>query len=457
MEQRLPRTIEMQPELLGHHYTEACLAEQAIPYWKRAGEIAVRRSANREAAGHFAKGLKLLESLPETPELIQHELDLQTALGTELMATKGYGVPEVKQAFDRAWELCQKIPETPQLIPVLHGLWIFYLARAELKTSLEIAEQIFNLAKRVQDPVSLREAHHVLGSNYMWLGEYKSSRTHFEQAITLYDSQPHVSDILHTGRKDPGVTCRSHIAEVIWILGYPEQAQQIIQEAIDLAQELCHPYSICFALLSAALVYLFRGDAKKARELAASAVTISIEHEFGLWLAMSKVYLGSALATQGMNEEGITQIYEGFNASEDTGTKVIQPHSRVLLAEAYGKAGKIREGLAVLDESQMEMEDTGVKYYEAELHRIRGELLQMQSTPDENGVARNYQKAIDIAQRRQAKSLELRASVSLSRLLQKQGKREEARKLMESIYGWFTEGLDTTDLKEAKALLHQLS
>jgi predicted ATPase len=410
-----------------------------------------------EAIGHYVKGLELYKMLPQESEQKAIELSLQTALGTTLMEVKGFGAPEVKLSLDRAWELSKQIGETAQLLTVLHGLWVYYLVRAELKTSYKVANQILNIAQQEQDPASLIEAHHELGANFMWTGGYTSARTHFKQSIDLYISQPKNSRILIPGREDPCGVCYSHGAEVLWILGHPEQAIQSINKAIDLAQELSHVFTTAFVIWTAAFVYLMLREAKNAQAYGEKAVAITEEHEFGLWIAMSKAYLGSAMATQGRGEEGIPMICQGIEACQQAGTEVTLSHMLVLLSDAYGKKGEIKKGLASLSEAQTVIEKTGAGFYEAELYRIRGELLQMQDVPDENGAESSFRKAVDVAHHRQAKSLELRASVSLSRLWKKQEKKEEARELLAKIYGWFTEGFDTPDLKEAKALLDELS
>ena len=455
LEEGFSGVAETQPELLGHHYTEAGNAERAIPYWQRAGDIAIRRSAHMVAVAHFTRGLELFKALPDNPKRAQQELDLQMALGNTLMTIRGYGAPGVKRALDRARELCRQVGETSQLFPVLHGLWIFYIAQGESQTSHEMAEQCLDLAQRLKDPALLMEAHHALGSNFLWRGEYTSALKHFEQGSTLYDSLPSSSQVLPPGREDPGVVHKSHAAHALWLLGYPDRAIKKIQTAKELGRRLHHPFSMVFALFSEALIHLFCREFPLAMDQAEAAVEISKEQGFGLWLAWARVYLGSVLAAQGRGEEGISEICRGLDFINSS-IEVFH-HFRVLLAEAYGKVGKIKEGFVSLAEAQKAMEKTGLWFFEAELHRTRGELLLMQEIPDERNAEDEFRKAIEIARRKQAKSLELRAAFSLSRLWQKRGKKEEARNILSEIYGWFTEGFDTGDLKEAKALLEELS
>jgi predicted ATPase len=458
LEERFPGTAVAQPELLAHHFTEAGITEKAVPYWQKAGEIAVRRSAHTIAIGHFENGIALIKKIPATPQRDQLELILQTSLGNTLMTIQGYGSPEVKNTLDRARDLCQKVGEPHQLFQVLHGLWIFYVARGETHTSHQFAEQCLDLATRIQDHVHLLEAHHALGSNFLWRGDYVSARKHFEQGINLYDSQPVGSHVLPPGREDPGVIHKCHAAHAFWILGYPDQALQMIQTAHDLVRELQHPFSRVFALFSHALIGLFRRELKTALEQAKAAVEISEKQGFGFWLAWAKLYLGSALAALGKGEEGIVHLSEGIDLCvKKVGIPIIPIHARVFLAEAFGNVGKIGEGLAELTEAEAMMEQMGAWFYEEELHRIRGELLLLQGTRDEEGAEAAFRRALEVARRKEAKSLELRAAKSLSRLLHKQGKREEAQSVLSEVYGWFTEGFDTCDLQEAKKLLQELA
>jgi predicted ATPase len=457
LEKKFPNIAESQPERLGHHYTEADFLEQAIPCWQRAGDIAMKRSAHTAAIGHYTRGLELLEKLPQKSEHVAIELSLQTAYGTALMPVKGFGAPEVKHSLDRAWELTQQLGETTQFPPVLYGLWIYYLVRAELKTSFRIADQMLNIAQQVQDPAALLEAHHALGSNFYWTGEYNSAPTHYKQSIDLYNSQLKSSRILIPGREDSAIVCYSQGSEILWILGYPEQAMKSIHTALDLAKELSQVFDTTFAHCFVSFTYLMLKELKQAQEHGEIAVAIAEEYGFMMWLAASKVFLGSALAAQGKGEEGIPMICQSIDTYQEVGLEVTLPHTLVLLADAYGRTGELEKGFASLANAETLMEKTGARFYEEELHRVKGELFLMQDNPDEKKVENEFRIAIDIAQRKQAKSLELRATLSLCKLLKMKGKKEEAHKLLSDVYSWFTEGFDTTDLITAKALLKELS
>ena len=456
LEEHFPETAEAQPELLAQHYTEAGLTEQAVHYWLRAGQQASKRSANLEAISHLTKGLEVLKTLPETPERIQQELKFHIALGAPLMATKGYAAAEVEQCYARAWELSQQVGESPELFPVLWGLWVFYETRAEYKTGRELGEQCLALARSIQDPALLLEAHSALGITLLWLGELALAQEHVEQGITLYNPQQHRFLATLYGF-DPGVFCLSLAADVLWLLGYPNQALQRSHEALALTQELSHPLSLALALNFAAILHQFRQEGQAAQKRAEAAITLSIEQGFPYWLAEGTIRRGWALSAQKQVEEGITQIRQGLASYQATGAEVLRSYYLALLTEACEKGGQSEEGLSVLAEALALVHKTGERFYEAELYRLKGELLLVRPTHQTAEVEACFQQALAIARRQEAKSLELRAAMSLVRLWQSQGKRAKAYELLAPVYGWFTEGFDTADLQEAKALLEALA
>jgi predicted ATPase len=446
------------------------LLAQAVPYWRRAGQRAIQHSANLEAAGHLNKGLELLKTLPDNPERTQQELVLQTTLGPALMAIKGYAAPEVEQTYARARELCRQMGETPQLFPVLWGLWLFYTARAELQTARELGEQCLTLAQHQQDPTLLLAAHRALGQTLFYLGELALSRAHLEQGIALYDAQQHGFHAFLYGQ-DQGVMCMSRAALTLWVLGFPDQALKRSHGALTLAQELSHPFSLAVALSLAAYLYQFRREGQATQNQAEAAMTLSTEQGFALWSAGGTILRGWALAEQGQDKEGIVQIQQGLAAWQATGMQASRTYMLAQLAEAYGKVGQAEEGLTVLAEALTVVNHSGERHYEAELYRLKGEFLlksniqglmsevekrALDTPPGASEAEACFQQALNIARHQQAKSLELRATMSLSRLWQHQGQHDEARHLLADVYGWFTEGFDTADLQEAKALLEEL-
>ncbi|HEV8715258.1 MAG TPA: adenylate/guanylate cyclase domain-containing protein [Candidatus Binatia bacterium] len=466
--------LEEHYNALAHHYSRSGNTQKAVDYLQLAGQQAARRSANAEAISHLTTALELLKTLPDTPERAQQELLLQTTLGPVWMITKGLAALEVGETYSQALELCQKVGETPQLFSVLVGLRRFYNVRAEYKMARELGEQILSLAQRAQDPALLLEAHGALGAALFQLGEFVPAREHLAQGITLYDFQQHRSHAFLYGL-DPGVLCLSYVALALWFLGYPEQAIKRSHEALTLAQELTHPYSLAWALYFAAWLHQHRREENASQERAEAAIILSTEQGFALELARGTLLRGWTLAEQRQAEEGIKQIQQGMAAVRATGTELGRSYNLALLADAYGKTGQVEEGLAALAEALAAVDRTGEHFYEADLYRLKGTLtLQFKAslgqvsdksedtnpqspTPNPQADAEVcFQKTIEIARKQQAKSLELRATTSLARLWQQQGKKAEAHKLLSEIYHWFTEGFDTKDLKDAKALLEEL-
>jgi predicted ATPase len=460
---QFPDTAATQPELVAQHYTAAGLSAQALPFWQWAGERALQRSANAEAISHLTTALEVLKTLPDTPDRTQQELTLQSALGVPLIATQGFGATEVELAYTRARELCQQMGNTPQLFPALRGLWNFYNTRAEFQTSRKLAEQLLTLARRQQDLTFLLGAHRALGSDLYWLGELTQARVHLEKVITLYDPQQHRSLALLYGT-DPRIHCLSYAALTLWLLGYPDQALTRSQDALTLAQELSHSFSLALALYFAAWFYCIRREVYKVQERVEAAVTLSSQQEFPFWLMAGTILQGWSLAERGREEDGIEQMRQGLLSFRATGAEQKRPYFLALIAEMYGKVDHAEEGLRLLGEAMTLVDKTGERWWAAELHRLKGELLlaqegkrQRAKSKSEVEAEASFQQALDIARQQQAKSLELRATMSLSQLWQHQGKRDEARELLAPIYDWFTEGFDTADLQEAKALLEALT
>jgi predicted ATPase len=457
LEAQFAETAEAHPELLAHHYTEAGLTERAVYYWHTAAQQAVERSAHLEAITHLRQGLQLLQTLPETRERVQQEVDMLIALGASLIATKGYAAPEVQQTYTRARQLCEHLEEPHQLFPILCGLWIYYLTCAELQTTYALSEQLLTLARHVQDAALLVVAHRVLGAMLFQLGSVADAHTHFTQGIALYDPQQHRGSAVLYG-EDAGVICHSLDAWMLWYLGYPDQGQMRNDEAVSLAQQSAHPFSLSFILGFAAIFHQYRREVRAVQACAEAAIHLATEQGFPHWMTHGAILRGWALVQQGQTQEGIEQISLGLTTYRATGAEILRPYWLALLAEAYGIMGQLEEGLTALAEALTLADTTGEHWYEPELHRLQGELLLLQQSSNNQAEAENcFQQAITIAQNRQAKSWELRAATSLARLWQQRGKRIEAHALLAPVYGWFTEGFDTADLQEAKALLEELA
>jgi len=386
---------------------------QAIPYWQQAGQRALQRSAHLEAISHLTKGLELLALLPDSLESMQHELMLQTTLGPALIATKGQGAPEVEHTYARARALCHQVGETPRLFPVLRGLWSFYLVRSELQTARELGEQLLRLAQRLQDHALLLEVARALGSTLFWVGDFTQAHAQLEQGVTLYEPVQHRSLAFAYGQ-DPRVVCQCYTVWTLWMLGYPDQALQLSDETVAMAQELAHPLSLVYALQFTAVLHQHRQERQASQEQAEAVIALSREQGFVQWLAQGTVVQGWALTAQGQSAEGMAQMHEALAAYRATGSEISRPYYLALLAEAYGAGGQAQEGLEVLAEAVAIASNNGPHYWEAELHRLKGELLLSLSADNHAEAEGCFHQALTVAHHQQAKSLELRAATSLS-------------------------------------------
>jgi len=456
LEAQFPETAEAEPELLAHHCTEAGLIAQAVGYWQKAGQSAVQRSAHAEAIVHLRQGLELLKMLPETPQRTQREVNMHIALGASLLAVKGYGAPEVGQTYTSARQLCQSLEEPHQIFSVLRGLWNYYNVRAEHQTAHTLGEQLLTIAQQAQDAAMLVAAHRALGATLFQLGAVACAQTHCAQGIALYDPKQHRASAFLYG-EDAGVVCHSLAAWTLWYLGYPDQGLARNDEAVTLAQQSAYPFCLSFALSFAAGFHQLRREGHTAQEYTEASISVATDQGFPFWRARGSFLRGWTLAHQGQAQEGIEQIHQGLIAFRATGAELWRPYWLMLLAEAHGIQGEPEAGLTVLTEALALVDTTSERWYEAELHRLKGELLLQQSLDNHTEAEACFLQAIAIAQKQSAKSWELRAATSLARLWQQQGKRQEAHDLLAPVYHWFTEGFDTADLQEAKALREALT
>jgi predicted ATPase len=456
LEAQFPEIAQAQPELLAHHYTEAGSTEKAVYSWHEAAQRAIQRSAHVEAIAHLRQGLALLQTLPETPRRLQREVDMLITMGASLLAVKGVAAGEVGETYTYARQLCAHLEEPQQLFPVLRGLWNYYLVRAELQTAHALGDQLLVLAHQTQDSAMLLAAHRALGMTLFFLGEVSSAHMHLTEGIALYDPQQlHASAVLYGG--DVGVLCRSRAAWALWLLGYPDQGLAQSHEAVTLARQITHHFSIGNALGAAALLHTFRREASATQERAEAALSVAQEQGFPFWMAIGTVLRGWALAQQGRAQEGIEQLTQGLKAYRATGAEINRSYFLTLLAEAQGIMGQPEAGLTALAEALTLAEATVERWYESELYRLKGELLLQQSSDNQAEAETCFHHALEIARNQQAKSFELRTTSSLARLWQQEGKRQEAYDLLAPVYGWFTEGFDTADLQDAKALLDELA
>ena len=426
---------------------------RAAEYFLRAAQNTARIFANQEAVALARRGIKILASLPETAERDRQELALQITLGPALFATADWTAAEVENAYTRAHVLCCELGESPDLFPAQWGLFLYHIARGEIETALDQGLKLLGLAQRAEDPALLLQAHHALGPTYTLVGDWAASQTHHEQAIAYYDSRKHFAQAHLYGGHDPCVCCQSFAAKSLWMLGYPEQALRRGREALGLARQLGHPTSLAHGLLSIAILHHFRRDVDGALEVAEELQKLAADQGLLFYLAGGSVLRGWALTQQGKGDEGLAQVRKGFEMGGATRAHW-QAYFLAVLAEACSTVGDYTEALAALAEALTIVEKTGIRLYEPEMHRLKGEFLLALDSERAAEAEERFREAIVIAGRHQAKSMELRATLSLARLWRQQGRVDEAHAVLAAIYGTCTEGFSTPDLAEAAALLN---
>jgi class 3 adenylate cyclase/predicted ATPase len=452
--ERLPEHYQA----LAHHYCRSGNLPRAVDYLHRAGHQAVERSAYAEAVSALRTALDLLTTLPESRERHQQEISVQMTLGTALRPTNDDDGAEMERLYTRAHALCEQIGDPSQLFRVLWGLWGVYNRRGDYQTMQAMGEQLFGLAQRLHDPDLVLEAHHALWTSSFSRGELVAARAHQDQGRRLYDPQRHhIYAVLYSGH-DPGVCCHYRAAPVLWLLGYPTQAVASSQAAVALAQQLAHPYSLTQALYWAAVLHHLRREAPLTQERAEAAMTLGTDQGFaGPSVAQARPLRGWALAACGHAQEGLSQLQQALGVSGGRGTIRDRAYHLSLLVEVLAQLGQTAMGREALTEALTTLPTTGACWWEAELHRLRGTLLLQRAVAQPEEAATCFQQALTVARRQQARSLELRAALSLSRLWQQQGKRTQAYALLAPLYGWFTEGFGTADLQDARVLLEELA
>jgi class 3 adenylate cyclase/predicted ATPase len=452
--QQFPHTVEAEPEVLAHHCTEAGLAAQAVDYWQQAGQRALARSAATEAVTQLERGLNVLQSLPRDYERHRREVALQVLLGQALIGTKGPAAPETGRVYARASELCRELGDMPELFAALYGQHVFHFERAELDRALEVALELLRLAREQGDATATVTGHRLVAAALCHLGRFLEARSHCEEGLALSDPVRDRTSCLFYAF-DSRTGCLNRLAHALLALGYPDQARAWARQALIHARELAHSLTLAEALDRTSNLYQILGDRSTARELAEELIALATEQGFPLWSAMAMVVTGSVMADDRRVDDGLAQICEGIAIQRATGSDVFSPYLLALLASAHRRAGQVEAGLARVNDALDRVDRTGGRWFEAELHRVRGELLLVTPAPRLAAEA-SFRRALTVAREQSARMWELRAATSLARLWRDQNKRTEARDLLAPVYGWFTEGFDTPDLREAKALLIEL-
>jgi class 3 adenylate cyclase/predicted ATPase len=450
LEQDSPEIKELEPELFAHHATQAGKVEEAVRYWHAAGERALERSANAEAVGHLTKGLELLREFPDPTLRGALELSLRLTLGPALIATKGQTAGAVGENYNRARQLAGEIGEDTQTFRALFGLWQFHLLRAELHTARELSEQCAAMARERDDPELLIGSCRALGAAQYYLGEFVAARATLEEGVALAKRLPrrcHPYAFL----ADPRVNCRTYLSRTLWTLGYPDQAAALGDEALVLAEASQHAFTLANNLGLIAGLQVSLRDVGRAARLAELLIELSSEQGFPYWLANGLLWRGWARVGRGEIEAGIADLHDSVARFRAHGNAITVAHGLNMLADAYRQAGRAEEGLEVL----AELEPRDERRHAAESRRLEGDLLAL--TGQAEAADDRYRLALAIAREQSAKAFELRAATSRARLLRAQDRRAEARDLLAPVYGWFTEGFATPDLKDASALLDDLA
>ncbi len=450
LEDRFLEVASTQPEMVAHHYTEANCPAQAIPYWHKAGTAAARQFAYVEAIDQFRRGLALVEALSDPRERVERELDLQMALGAALYAAKAYGHPDIGPAYARAWELCRQLGNFSREFTALRGLQLHHLNLLEMEKAQHLAEEAMRVAERLGDAARLVAAHMTLGVVLFHQGKLEPALAQLRRGFEMLAPNMRFPD---WPGPHPGVLCQVWPMVISWVLGYPDRSLDELRAAVRSAETLGHPVSLAQTLCLVALVHIFRHEPSAAADYAGRALRICEEQRIAQFHAVALCVDGWALAASGESEKGLARIRAGLDAF---GLGASQHMLLALQADAQLAIGKPEAALASVVAGLKAVEKAGGAPLEAELHRLRGEaLLAGAGTMSEAEAA--LQQAIAIARRQNAKSWELRAATSLARLRRQQGQREEAMALLAPVFAWFTEGFDTADLKEAKALLDNLT
>ena len=457
LEAQFPQTAETKPELLAHHFSEAGLAEKGAAYWLKAGLRSRERSAEVEAISHLTKGLTLVGTLAESPERDAKELQFLSALAPCHIAVRGYAAPQVGPILERARELCERAGQAPQLFGTMLGTWEWRLVRGDIRQCVDLADEGMKLADRLADPGILMEALFMPGVTMFYRAEFLAARQYFERALATYDDRERTKFwSMFTGH-NASVTHRCYLALALWQLGYADQAVKMDRETRQLAVTIGHAFTTAHALDFTACLYQFSRLGSEVEAVAEEEIAIATDQGFQLWHALGTLHKGAGLLLRGRRDDALPLLLDGLKEFRGTGAELRVPYYLSMLGEAYTQAGRFEEAFAALTEALTVVDKNDDRFHEAELHRLKGELLLVATANQGVEAEESFQRAIDIARRQHSKSWELRATVSLARLWQRQGRREEAQAALAAVYSSYTEGFTTPDLIDARTLLGSLA
>jgi class 3 adenylate cyclase/tetratricopeptide (TPR) repeat protein len=457
IEERWPQIAVTEPELLAHHYTEAKQPAKAIPLWQQAGSLAIKRLALAEAIAHLKKGLELVIALPPSPERDGKEVDLRVLLGMARIALKGWVAQEVWDSLHPALALATSLRRSDALAPILFGLWSNVLCRGLHTQTLRWVAQMSDAAEAYRDPDLPIIEHYCAMASCFWLGDPTKAREHADQILSLYCAEQH-SHLVRIIYLDAKTLALCWGAAVTWMLGYPEQAVKMINAAYDHARRVGHPFDLGWALTAGTFVFEHLREHEEQLNCGAEAERLGREHSLPILTeCMAPWASGMALIRKGQTAEGVDLLEKGIAVWEAGGSRLGTPYFRSVLAAGMAQLGDLQGALHLIDAviAEIERPERAERHYYAEALRIKGSLLSLQGDPA--GAERAYLASLDWARRQQAKSWELRTATSYAGLMRDQGRAREARDLLAPVYGWFTEGFGTKDLKEAKQLLDELT
>jgi class 3 adenylate cyclase/predicted ATPase len=453
LETRFPETARTQPEILAHHYTHAGLTETALQWWRKAGDLAIRRSANREAVTHLSRAIELLRQLPESPERDATELESRIRLSGPLIATSGYVTPELTDNYARAWQLCTKLGEDKHAFPVMYGQWVIPYVRGDMATALKNSERFLRQAEQQDDAGLLLMGNRIYGSSLVWRGDTTRGCEHLQRALSLY--RPEHDQLAYVFSQHPRTAALAHLCLGLQHLGHLDQAMAAGWEAITQAKRIEHFNSIAYALCFVSLLIMLRLDVETLKDTAGELLRLAEQNNATYWARWARPMLGWIDAREGNIESGIAQMHKSARELQQQGANLWVPQTLLLEAEILGRAGQTRDADRLLDEAQALIEPLDQRFYEAELHRVRG-MVALSEDRDFDAIAATFDRAIAVARQQKSRFLELRAATSKARLYLSRDQKEPARDLLTPVYGSFSEGLDTADLVEARSLLDEI-
>ena len=457
LESLFTETAVTHPEILAGHFSEAGEAAKAIEYWDKAGTRSLALRAFKEAIQQLRSGLQWLQEMPESPDRFRHEIKLHTALGVPLQATIGYSAPEVEENYSRARVLCGRLGLTTELFPVLYGMFRYYMLQAKYVQANELAAQLVTLSAQSHATDFVVASNRAMGSPLVYEGKHRQAIPYLQNVVAIPPTLELRAEVYRYDVVDPWIVARSYMSWALWLLGQPEVAQTNSDEAVKIAENLDHSFSLTLALSFSQWIHQFNRDVVRTRATAEKALALAQEHGFAFWYGWCRVMRGWAMAQQGEHAQGIIEIEEGLVAWRAQGSELGSHYYYALLAEACLLAKQFDKAAAALDQAEQFARDTGEGFYAPEIPRLRGDLILLQNPAATGDAEACFEQALTLSRQQQARSLELRAALSLARSLNARGQTAEARTTLTPLLEAFKEGFDSHDLVEARRFLESLS